>query len=130
MEPRFTFTPIDNSNRQWLAETLMNDSAPTSYKSKEVLAERIKTDEKISGFIVRHGFEGQEEITCGFSLDMEEKTVISDMFTFGPGRGKELFQHILRHYLTLGWTNKFEISENNADMQRFFVSALHGVTKV
>lgn len=123
MQPLFQFIPVDHTNRKELADALMNDTATTSYVSKAKLKERILTDEKISGFIVRQPIEGlNEPITLGFSLDYDKKQ-ITDMYTFAPGRGKELFQHIVKHYMTLGWDGEFIIDDNNKDMERFFKHA-------
>lgn len=126
-----TFIPLHTFVRQNLATELRQDTGQTKYRSKETLAQRILTDDKINGFVVQFTLKNQEsglvsDVNAGFMLYNESNKKITDMFTFKNGSGNNLFNRIVGYFMKEFQLEKIEIAydDNNEDMKQFFEIAI------
>lgn len=118
----FEFVSLNIFGRLQLAGQLILDKTETKYgiKGTNALIERITTDEKISGVVVKAS-NSDRNIIFGFGLYNENEGKITDMFIFTQGR-KDHFVHIAKHYLDKGWKGEFLYDEFNAPMKDIFES--------
>ncbi len=125
------FISLHTFVRQNLATELRQDAGQTKYRSRETLAQRILTDDKINGYIVQFTLKNKEsgevsDVNAGFMLYNESDKKITDMFTFKNGSGNNLFNRIVGFFIKEFQLTKAEIAydDNNVDMKQFFEIAI------
>jgi myo-inositol-hexaphosphate 3-phosphohydrolase len=124
-----TFTPLADYTRGTLAADLERDVGNSMYNSKEKLAARIRTDDKINGFVIQFKFKDEASGTvtteiAGFALYQDSK--LTDMYTFFKGKGNFLFNRITGYFKQqMGWENiEVLYDDNNRNMKEFFDKAI------